>query len=283
MNLIKAFICLSVVVCTSLEGMSQGKSLLWKVSGNGLSHPSYIYGTVHMICSSDFVMKDKVVHAFNQSKKLVVEVDISDPKEMQAGQQLMNSGKKLTDSLTDVEEELLDSALKQHFKVSLSQVDNVHPAVLESMMARSAVQCKDKKIYEMEFIEKARQQNKPVEQLESMSQQITFLQNAFSARDVVRHIQLLPENVKLFSEMITHYKNEDLDALGTLAQDKRFMTDAAQYWLLDVRNKNWVKEMPAIMKNESVFFALGAIHLAGENGLIGLLKKDGYTVTPVFN
>jgi uncharacterized protein len=283
MNLIKAFFCLSVVVSTGLKGVSQGKSLLWKVSGNGLSHPSYIYGTVHIICSTDFVMKNKVVQAFDQSQKLVVEVDITGPKEMQAGQQLMNSGKKLTDSLSDSQEKLLDSALKQHFKVSLSQVDNVHPAVLESMMAKLAVQCKEKKIYEMEFIQKARLQNKPVEQLESMSQQIVFMRNAFSARDVVNHIQLLPENVKLFSQMITHYKNEDLDALGTLAQDKRFMTEAAQHWLLHVRNKNWVRKMPDIMKNESVFFAVGAIHLAGKNGLVELLKKDGYTVTPVLN
>lgn len=265
------------------EGNFQGNSLLWKVSGNGLAHASYIYGTVHMVCTTDFEIKNKVVQAFNQSQKLVVEVDISDPKEMQAGHQLMNSGKKLTDSLSAAEEKLLDSALRQHFKLSLPQVDSVHPAVLEIMMAKAAVPCKEIKVYDMEFIQKAKQQNKPIKQLESMSQQITFMQSAFSARDVVKHIQLLPENAKLFSEMITHYKNENIKALGTLARDRRFMTEAAQYWLLDIRNQNWVSKMPAIMKGESIFFAVGAIHLAGDNGLIELLKKDGYTLTPVLN
>jgi uncharacterized protein len=283
MNPAKAFIFLLAVGFTGLKGISQQKSLLWRVNGNGLSHPSYIFGTVHIICSTDFVLKDKVVNAFNESHRLVVEVDMTDPKEMQAGQQLMNSGKKLTDSLSDSEEKILDSALKQHFKISLSQVDHVHPSLLESMMAKSAVQCKDKKIYDMELIQKARQQNKPVEQLESMLNQIGFMEKAFSARDVVKHIQLLPENEKLFSEMITLYKNEDLEALGILAQDKRFMTEAAQHWLLNSRNKDWVRKMPAIMKNESAFFAVGAIHLAGENGLVELLKKEGYTVTPVLD
>jgi uncharacterized protein len=283
MKFIQAFISLSLLICIALEGNSQEKSLLWKVSGKSLSQPSYIYGTVHVMCSADFEMKPKVLRAFNESKKLVLEVDISDPKEMQSVQQLMNSGKKLTDSLSDAEEQQLDSALKQHFKVGLSQVNHLEPAALESMIAMAAVPCKDKKMYEMEFIQHARQQNKPVDKLELMSEQVAFLKNAMSAKEAVYHMQLVPEYVKLFTELIGHYKNEDLEQLQRFAQDKRFMTPAAQHWILDVRNKNWIQKMPAMMKNESVFFAVGVIHLAGENGLLQLLKKDGYSVTPVLN
>jgi hypothetical protein len=41
--------------------------------------------------------------------------------------------------------------------------------------------------------------------------------------------------------------------------------------------------MPAMMKNESVFFAVGAAHLPGKKGVIQLLQKAGYTVQPITN
>jgi len=53
--------------------------------------------------------------------------------------------------------------------------------------------------------------------------------------------------------------------------------------LLNKRNKNWVEQLNTIMKNESVFVAVGAGHLVGENGLVSLLKKEGYTVEPLVN
>jgi len=52
--------------------------------------------------------------------------------------------------------------------------------------------------------------------------------------------------------------------------------------LLDNRNKDWVEKIPEFSKKQKVFYAVGAGHLGGENGLINLLLKEGYTVTPVF-
>jgi uncharacterized protein YbaP (TraB family) len=51
--------------------------------------------------------------------------------------------------------------------------------------------------------------------------------------------------------------------------------------LLDDRNKNWIMQLPGIMKEQPAFIAVGALHLAGENGLVALLRKQGYIVTPV--
>jgi uncharacterized protein YbaP (TraB family) len=51
--------------------------------------------------------------------------------------------------------------------------------------------------------------------------------------------------------------------------------------MLTKRNKEWLNKMPEMMNNNSVFFAVGAAHLLGKNGVIQLLKDKGYTVTPV--
>lgn len=69
-------------------------SLLWEVSGNGLSKPSYLYGTIHMICSSDYFLTDKTKKALESAEKLVLEINFSDPKEMSQMQQLA-MGKEL--------------------------------------------------------------------------------------------------------------------------------------------------------------------------------------------
>jgi uncharacterized protein YbaP (TraB family) len=51
--------------------------------------------------------------------------------------------------------------------------------------------------------------------------------------------------------------------------------------LLVTRNKNWIPVMGEMMKTQPVFFAVGAGHLGGKNGVIALLRQEGYTVVPV--
>jgi len=53
--------------------------------------------------------------------------------------------------------------------------------------------------------------------------------------------------------------------------------------LLNDRNKNWVGQLKKIMKKEAVFVAVGAGHLVGEQGLIALLRKEGYNLRPIEN
>ena len=48
--------------------------------------------------------------------------------------------------------------------------------------------------------------------------------------------------------------------------------------LLVKRNESWIQKMTELMKDKSVFFAVGAAHLCGEEGLIELIKKKGYRV-----
>ena len=44
---------------------------------------------------------------------------------------------------------------------------------------------------------------------------------------------------------------------------------------------DWLTKMPGIMNEKPTLFAVGAGHLLGENGVLNLLYKAGYTVEPV--
>src|SRR5687768_17162785 len=93
---IRRFLLLSLFFVISTASKAQDKSLLWEVTGKGLPAPSYIFGTVHVICAQDFTLKDKVMKAFDRSSRLVLEVDLTDSTELKTAQKLMMSATKLS-------------------------------------------------------------------------------------------------------------------------------------------------------------------------------------------
>jgi uncharacterized protein YbaP (TraB family) len=54
------------------------------------------------------------------------------------------------------------------------------------------------------------------------------------------------------------------------------------YQLLTIRNQLWVDRIPEIIRQTPTFIAVGCGHLSGPTGMIDLLHKKGYTVTPVY-
>jgi uncharacterized protein YbaP (TraB family) len=80
--------------------------------------------------------------------------------------------------------------------------------------------------------------------------------------------------------MIDVYKSKDIDKMQQMSvEDKTF----AEYEsiLLNDRNNNWVPVIIDHAKQKSTFFAVGAAHLGGQNGVINLLRKQGFTVKPI--
>lgn len=79
----KLFIAfITTISIAAAQAQSSTKSLLWKVSGNGLSKPSYLYGTIHMICAPDYFLSNQAKTAFDQTDQLTLEINMSDPQEM---------------------------------------------------------------------------------------------------------------------------------------------------------------------------------------------------------
>jgi uncharacterized protein YbaP (TraB family) len=83
--------------------------------------------------------------------------------------------------------------------------------------------------------------------------------------------------------MIDVYKGQDIDRLYELSVKERSSTAQYMDLLLYNRNANWVSQFPAIAKNASTLFAVGAGHLGGSKGVINLLRQRGYQVRPIIN
>ena len=86
---------------------------------------------------------------------------------------------------------------------------------------------------------------------------------------------------KQFEEMIEAYKAQDIEKLGKFVADDDGGLGNYEDILIYHRNRNWVEKLKKIMPEKSLTIAVGAGHLAGDKGVIKLLRKEGYTVRPI--
>ncbi|AWK07344.1 TraB/GumN family protein [Flavobacterium crocinum] len=283
-KILKSSLLFFFLICTiSVQSQSSKleNSLLWEVSGKGLKKSSYLYGTIHMICSKDYFLSEKTKKAFNNSDKLYLEINFTDPAEMSQMQQLAMGKEPLSKKLSPEQLVKLDSILKKSTGMSVQQIDNFSLLTVLSLISVKSFGCTDLKFYEMEFSGLAKERNIAVLGLETVKAQFEILENAYSNDEILK---LLDESTsEETTDLVDAYKAENIEAMYALSTDLKVTSEKTKKQILDNRNLNWVKVMPEIMNQNSIFFAVGAGHLGGEYGVINLLRKEGYTVKPVMN
>src|SRR5215213_8873292 len=84
------------------EKNTNNNTLLWKISGNGLEKPSYLFGTIHMLCAEDAVLSKNMKNAIRECDEIYFEVDMDNMFEMLGamGKMKMNGDTTLKDLLT---------------------------------------------------------------------------------------------------------------------------------------------------------------------------------------
>lgn len=272
-----------VLVLIAVLGFSQNQnSLLWKVSGNGLKNPSYVFGTYHMLCSKDFQIKDKVKNALNSSEQFMMEVNFSDPETMTVMQSAMMAKQKLSDVLSPKEVEVMKANISK-FGYRFEDVEGMSPMVINSLLMVKYFDCAptELKMIDLELMNLAASGDKIIGGLESAKEQMEILGKFLTPSDLVKTVSKFEEGKEMMVKLKKAYLDEDLATLDVLMKDRKEMTQEQEDLLLNNRNKNWAKMMPELMTDNSTFFAVGAGHLLGKEGVIMLLQKQGYTVTPV--
>lgn len=289
-----SLLLVGLVGAPSLSAQSLPNALLWKVTGPGISEPSYVMGTIHMIGSDDYFFSPEMEQAFDNTKRLALEIDLNEMQNMGAMFSLMNkmfmaNGQKLKDLVTAEEYEVVKSKFSQ-MGLPMMFLDRVKPMFLQSMVGgpgggQGGLQSGAVKSYEMELNQKAQDQEKKVLGLET----IEFQMSIFDSIPYKTQAKMLVESLKSdsliggddFAEMAKLYKNEEIEKLAALINaDTTGIGNYATILLVN-RNKAWIPRMKELMKEQPTFFAVGAGHLAGEHGVIPLLKKAGYTLTPI--
>lgn len=263
------------------------KSLLWEISGNGLEKPSYLYGTIHIICPDDFVMSDELKAAFKGAEQIALELDMDDPSEMQSIQMAMIApdGVDYKGLMSEDDYNKLDTLMKSRMGAGMDMLKGMKPFGLLSVMYLTILDCAQPASYEGSFVQMAAAQSKELFGLETGASQMAIFDNIPEKEQIQWIVDMMDEKEDSkgeFAKMVEKYKAQDLKGLYALMAES---PEYAKYEeeLLDNRNEDWIPKIGEMAKNKSTFFAVGAMHLAGDHGVIKLLKAAGYTVKPMAN
>jgi uncharacterized protein YbaP (TraB family) len=265
------------------------KSLLWEISGKNLSQPSYLFGTMHIMCDGDAFLDDKLTNSLETSDKILMELNMDDPNlfmNMLAAT-MAKDGKSLTSKLGDKLAPKLDSLMQAKMGIPLAMMDNLSPQAMGMQVGILALKCKMGVGYDMIISEEAKRRGVEIIGLESLEDQIKALQSQ-TDEEAIQAIEYMithfEETQNELDNMLKLYKNEDLVGLFEIVsnsyKDPKY-PQAKIEDLLDKRNKNWIPIIKDELKTSSIFIAVGAAHLPGEMGVINLLRKEGYTVKPI--
>lgn len=258
------------------------KSLLWEISGKGLEKPSYVFGTIHMICQDDYFMTETIQNTLKNVDAYYAEINFGDPQSMAVMQQAMASDVPLSKRMEPAKYEQLKTLLKEVADLDIAPFEHLSDAAITSMITLKSFPCTNIKMYEMELLQAAMAQQKKLGGLETVQEQIDILSKSLGQDAVIEMLEDLKENsFENTKKMVSLYTAQDIQGLYDFMKKSSYMTSDAYNELLTKRNHNWTHNMPEIMQNQSVFFAVGAAHLGGNNGVLKLLKDEGYTVKPV--
>lgn len=280
-------LCIAIAaLCTFAAGAQKlDKSLLWKISGNGLSQPSYLFGTIHITC--DATLDAKTKKALDDTKQMYLELKMDDPKlqaEMMSGF-MMKDGVTMSSLASEEDFAIVDKFLTDNVGMSAKMMNTFKPAMIAAMLYPKMIEC-PMQSFEMELMKVTKAQNEELFGLESVADQM----NVFDAipykdqmNELVRTAKTgLEKEKKEFAKMMAVYNSKDIDAMHKLMDESdNKMYSQFEDVMLDNRNKKWIAVIEAAAKKTPTFFAVGAAHLSGENGVIKLLRKQGYKVESV--
>lgn len=288
-NPIKLFlisVIFSSLYFTQIYAQKEDKSLLYEISGNGLITPSYIYGTIHIICKNDFMMTEVTKKKFSETQQVYLELDMDDPKmlpEMMKSM-YMTDGSTLKTLMSESDYQKVSQFFKDTLKTNIGGMDKMKPFVVSAMAMPKMLSCPVQS-YEETFMKMAKQENKEILGLETVQDQFGALDKMGMKKQadlmLVQMVNNWSEGKQTFKQMIEGYKKQDVEELLQVMAKSKTSDVNFQEDLLETRNNNWIPKIAKITSEKPTFFAVGAGHLGGEKGVIALLRKQGFTVKAI--
>ena len=261
------------------------KTLLWQITGPGIASPSYLFGTIHLMCPGDIRVSEILTDKFNSTQQLYLELDLDDPtvmiKTMQHIQ--MKNDTTLRDLLTQPEYDSLLHRFKKLTGMPLEMMTSMKPELVETLMYPALLGCDGAEAWEQKFMLMARANKMQVKGLETVEDQLKIF-DAIPYKAQAEELAATFDNIDSvranFNIMLDLYKQKDLEGLHAMMyNDAEF--SKYEDLLLKNRNQNWIPQIIEQARLKPTFFAVGAAHLGGKNGVIDLLKQEGYTIVPV--
>ena len=297
----KLFLTLTLTL-TAFCGLQA--QILYRISGNGLSKPSYIVGTYHLAPGSFADSIPGLKDALASCKQIYGELDIQDAMSTENAAKLekaqyLPEGITLSSLLDKEQMERLNALLRETMGVDMTnpmlaaQFDKMTPAAISTTLSMLAFMKKSPGLNPLNLLDShlqkiAEKQGLEIKGFETVEFQANVLYGTPLEKQVEELMCLVDnfDNAIETAEFVTAaYFSQDLEALLDVLNEESEDVCASDPKdndkLIYNRNANWVKDMPQIMNEAPTFFAVGAAHLCGDRGVLRLLEKAGYKVEGV--
>ncbi|MFP3545241.1 TraB/GumN family protein [Rhizobium sp. SIMBA_035] len=286
-------------VVKEADAVPNGKGIFWKIEKPGLK-PSWLLGSMHVTDPRVLSLPAYAQAAHDSADTIVIESDeILDEKKAAAALlarpdlTMFTDGTTIDKLLSPEDYARLDAGLKQR-GIPLSAVSRMRPWMIASAVALPACEiarkAKGVQFLDQKIAADAIKQGKQVKGLETLAEQLQAMAELpmeFHLKSLIETLELGPKMNDVVETMTDLYLSGDvgmtIPMLKTVSPEEGGDGDYAafeQRIILD-RNKVMADRAAPILANGNVFMAVGALHLPGDQGVIELLRKQGFTVTAV--
>ncbi len=290
---------LSLIIAVLAVALASQAQLLWKVSGNGLGRPSYIFGTHHMAPSTMIDQIPGINAAIDGCDIVVGEIEKDSLMSKEAQMKMANAMIAPTDSTLDMlytptEYAVIEKVFDKYFGamgVKLAQMKTLKPnAISTQLQAMQAVKYfpnfDANNLIDIAVQDRANKAGRPSASLESLQEQIDLLFNAPLTEQAKNLLEACRQDAffqEQSSALAEAYMHQDLDKLMAVMTDATMggESEEAMEALIYSRNRNWAEKLVKIMPERTCLVCVGAGHLPGPQGLLQLLRDKGYTVEPM--
>lgn len=268
---------------------TDNSSLLYEITGKNLKKPSYLFGTIHLICENDMNLTEKLSNYLGQTEQLMLEINLNDQMEIQTAAKgaVMPDGKTMKTILKPEEYAKVDEVYKNYLGISYDQLQTIKTPMATTLLLTSAkgMGCHMLSGGYDKFLAQTAAANKlPVFGLETATTQIAVIDSQpFEKQvEVLNRAAANPEKrFADFKKVHQTYLAQNPDELYAIMLEQLNADGMSPETFLDKRNVSWIPVIEKNIQSKSSFIGMGAAHLGGEKGVLNLLRKKGYTVKPI--
>lgn len=263
-------------------------SLLWMVTKEDSKDTAFVFGTMHLIQKEYFFFPDLLKDLIKGSDKVVLEIgdDINNPMKAMALLRL-EEGKSLFDYFDDKQADTImkwvENDLGMNEAMFTATFGKMKPFAIVSM-ASAEDMLSDSESYEQTIMKIQKEAGIPLEGLETIEDQIGLfdgLTDEEQATMVMDAIRGGDDAKQQLEDMLRLYRSQNIDSMYLMIHDEGDVIADKENEFLTNRNTKWIPRMEELMNGNRVFFAVGAAHLGGKEGVLELLRKEGYKVTSI--
>ena len=259
------------------------KSLLWKISGNHLTKPSFLYGTMHLQDKRLFYFSDSLYHYLEQADGYAIEINLHELMDSVIQRSIDQKADEYIDSQREKpgdEKKTIDSLMRNvkefNDKGSRKRLERMREEKIRKVTRKEMPTIMDAYLFGI-----AKRMGKWVGGVEDVQDQLAIYDEIGGT--ITKDELMTSETTlkRMMEEMVSMYTDQDLNKI-----EKYFSHDSGeklQDLLFTRRNIKMARRMDSLSAIRTMFYAVGAAHLPGDSGVINLLRRKGYTVEPVIS